>query len=189
MVVAWLLAGTAVKFLCFNLYYSTDLAVHQYWIALTGEKHWSEWYTDEASEWSLDYPPAFAVFQLLLYWLLSGTSKVISLLPKASRIQETGQAIDLAIQFPPQNLAASPMSIYALRTTVVLSDIVLIFGLYQYGVTRHTKKTKLTKFCRYLSFRLPLIKRTEYCWKKDPFLITFILTYFNVGLLMVDRAH
>ncbi|MCR9067155.1 MAG: ALG6/ALG8 family glucosyltransferase, partial [Cytophagales bacterium] len=81
MVVAWLLAGTAVKFLCFNLYYSTDLAVHQYWIALTGEKHWSEWYTDEASEWSLDYPPAFAVFQLLLYWLLSGTSKVISLLP------------------------------------------------------------------------------------------------------------
>lgn len=126
---SWILGATAIKFLGFHLYYSTDLNVHHYWISLTGSKNWDEWYTNTDSEWTLDYPPAFAIFQLLIYYVFYYISNAIKLFPASSEIQQIGNAIDDIIEFPPKQL--NSLSIYILRSSVILSDIVLVYSLYR----------------------------------------------------------
>ena len=126
----WVVFGSALKVLCFSMYFSSDLDVHHYWISLTGNISWRMWYSDVTHVGTLDYPPLFAFFQLVLYWMIRGSIGLIGILPSGGYIQGIRDSMEEIIIFPPKSLDIQ--SIYLLRSTVVISDIVLIYSLFRY---------------------------------------------------------
>ena len=60
----WLVAA-CLKVLLFPSYHSTDYDVHRNWLAVTHSRDASRWYADQdnQNQWTLDYPPLFAMFE------------------------------------------------------------------------------------------------------------------------------
>ncbi|CAM9164738.1 unnamed protein product [Chrysoparadoxa australica] len=103
--------STALKLLLLapNVYRSTDFEVHRNWLAITHSLPPSQWYWDEGSEWTLDYPPLFAWFEY-----------VLSLL---------GHAVDSVMTDLKQLNYESLATVRFQKLSVIVCDLALVGGL------------------------------------------------------------
>ncbi|KAL2629157.1 hypothetical protein R1flu_013843 [Riccia fluitans] len=110
----WMVSiSTCVKVLLVPSYHSTDFEVHRHWMAITNSLPVKEWYNDETSEWTLDYPPFFAWFERLLAVFASRVDpRMVDL------VEGLNYATDTVILFQ--------------RSTVIAADCVLYWGLWRF---------------------------------------------------------
>ncbi|XP_015595086.1 probable dolichyl pyrophosphate Glc1Man9GlcNAc2 alpha-1,3-glucosyltransferase [Cephus cinctus] len=135
--------ATCFKMLLIPTYHSTDFEVHRNWLAITFSLPIKEWYLSNKSQWTLDYPPFFAWFEYFLS--------------------------QVAVYFDPEMLKidnlnyTSPNAKLFQRATVMIADIILVYGVIKIGET--------------------------FCKSRSSYLILSFLSIFNVGLLIVDHIH
>lgn len=93
-------------------------------MAITHNKPIQLWYFDETSQWTLDYPPLFALFE----WLLAFVANLLNL-------QD-------ALQLSESSIRTESIIIYQ-KLTVILSD-----SLYYYGVYKLSKSLQESTILR-----------------------------------------
>lgn len=110
-----------LKMLLMVGYHSTDFDVHRNWLAITNKLPLSEWYIENTSQWTLDYPPFFAYFE----WLMS------QVIPRIVRDDGCLDIVEKGVYGMP--------TIYFQRFTVIVSEVVLFLSLQWYIDTSGTR--------------------------------------------------
>ncbi|KAH7637168.1 dolichyl pyrophosphate glc1man9glcnac2 [Dermatophagoides farinae] len=153
---------TCIKFLLIPSYYSTDLEVHRNWMAITYNKPLSEWYSESTSKWTLDYPPFFAYFEYILAYLAKFFDKNM-----------------LQIQQDPY---MSPETLFYMRLTVIISDLVYYYGVYQWIRLMYKRKP-------HIFTSLPAMCTRSNFFQSSTSFSHIVLFIFNIGHLIVDHVH
>lgn len=106
---ALVLLSASIPLLVFPSKPSTDFEVHRHWKALVFNLPLSQWYTDQSSKWTLDYPPLFAYFEYVLANLL--------------------HPLDPGITDFQNHNYQSTRCLYLMRTTVLVVHILYIYAV------------------------------------------------------------
>lgn len=125
IIALWILS-VCVKVLLIPSYRSTDFDVHRHWKAVTRHLPLQEWYFDDQhirTRHTLDYPPAFVLWEYLLannaftesYLRFVHDSQCLALLPDPSH--------------GGLQMISNPCLVF-MRTTVILADLLLWIGAY-----------------------------------------------------------
>lgn len=103
---------SSFKLLFLKSYVSTDFDVHRNWMSITYNLSLRDWYFDTTSQWTLDYPPLFAVFELLL-----------ALCAHLLNLQD-------ALKLSKSAIRSEQVIVYQ-KVTVITSDFVYFYGVYK----------------------------------------------------------
>ncbi|KAF8379154.1 hypothetical protein HHK36_028583 [Tetracentron sinense] len=146
--------ATCIKLLLIPSYRSTDFEVHRNWLALTHSLPLSQWYSDETSPWTLDYPPLFAFFERFL----SIFANLVD--PKIVNLHEG------------LNYSADTV-IYFQRISVIVSDLCLFYGVYRLSRNLDSAKRRMIWILIVWSPALIIVDHVHFQY--NGFLLGFLL--------------